>query len=164
MHPQLENIFDDAENRYLKPEELRYVTQYVESLPTRLEIYRTLRDQEIEIMQWVADQLQAQLPQEKPEDLERSIKNALLMLRYCGMGMLLNDETFVEKRFVGWVSQSIKVYNSEKIDTHLYRLLNQHLKQVLDANQMSILSPMLTRIQSSLLPHPEPMNGVAIGW
>lgn len=164
MHPHLETIFDDAENRYLKPEELRCVTQYVESLPMRLETYRTLRDQELEIMQWVADQLQAQLPQEKQENLERSIKNALLMLRYCGMGMLLNDEAFVEKHFVNWVSQSIKVYNSEKIDLLLYRLLNQHLKQVLGANQMSILSPMLTRVQSSLLSHSEPMNGVAIGW
>lgn len=164
MHPQIEAIFDDAETRYLKPEELRFVTQYVESLPQRLDIYRNLRDQELEVMQWVADQLQAQLPQEEQELLERSLKNALLMLRYCSMGMLLNDEVFVRERFLNWVSQSAKIYNTETIDKHLYRLLNQQLSRVLGSKQMNVLSPMLTMAQTALLPQPEPTNGAAIGW
>jgi len=164
MHPQIETIFDAAETRYLKPEELKLVTQYVESLPQRLDTYRNLRDQEMEVMQWVADQLQAQLPQEEKELLERSLKNALLMLRYCSMGMLLNDEGLVRERFLNWVSQSTKIYNTEIIDTHLYRLLNQQLSRVLGSKQMNILSPMLTMAQTALLPQPEPANGAAIGW
>lgn len=65
MPPQLEAIFDDAESRYLKPNELQLLSQYVDSLPVRLSAYRTLRDRELEVMQLVADQLQAQLPNEK---------------------------------------------------------------------------------------------------
>jgi hypothetical protein len=151
MHPQLEEIFDEAENRYLKPEELQLITQYVGSLPERLETYRTLRDRELEVMQWVADQLQAEMPQEKVENLERSLKNGLLMLRYCSMGMLLNDETFVKERLISWVSQTVKVYNTQAIDTVLYRLLNQQLSQVLSSKQISYLAPLLKLAQNALL-------------
>lgn len=164
MHPQLESIFDEAENRYLKPEELKFVTQYVESLPERLEVYRNLRDQELEIMQWVADQLQTQMPQESVENLERSLKNALLMLRYCSMGMLLNDEEFVQDRLLSWMGQTVKVYSTEKIDLALYRLMNQRLNQVLGTKSTSFLSPILAMAQNALLSAEEPANGVAIGW
>lgn len=151
MHQHLETLFDEAENRYLKPEELKLLSQYVESLPQRMETYRLLRDQEIELMQQVADQLQAALPQEKTEVLERSIKNALLMLRYCAMAMLLNDDTFVAERLLGWLSRTIQAYDSRKIDATLYRLLNQRLTQVFNPQQMSLLSPPLLLAQKSLL-------------
>jgi hypothetical protein len=167
MHPQLEAIFDEAENRYLKPEELKFVTQYVSSIPDRVATYRSLRDQELDIVQWVADQLQAQMPKETVENLERSLKHALLMLRYCSMGMLLNDEEFVKARLVDWVSQSVKVYHSQAIDSALYKLLNQRLNQVLGAKAMSFLNPMLMLAQKSLLQpesnSAESMNGVAVG-
>ncbi len=151
MHQHLETLFDEAENRYLKPEELKLLSQYVESLPQRMETYRLLRDQEIELMQQVADQLQVALPQEKTEVLERSIKNALLMLRYCAMAMLLNDDTFVAERLLGWLSRTIQAYDSQKIDATLYRLLNQRLTQVFNPQQMSLLSPPLLLAQKSLL-------------
>lgn len=151
MHQHLETLFDEAENRYLKPEELKLLSQYVESLPQRMETYRLLRDQEIELMQQVADQLQTALPQEKTEALERSIKNALLMLRYCAMAMLLNDESFVAERLLGWLSRTMQAYDSQKIDATLYRLLNQRLTQVFSPQQMSLLSPPLLLAQKSLL-------------
>ncbi|MBD1866211.1 hypothetical protein H6F95_02605 [Cyanobacteria bacterium FACHB-471] len=150
MHPQLETIFDEAENRYLKPEELSLLGEYVDSLPERLEAYRNLRDRELKIMQSVADQLQLELPQQKVEMLERSIKNALLLLRYCAMGMLLNDETFVKERLLGWLSQTIQVYDTRSIDAVLYRLLNQRLKQALNPRHLTLLSPMLLLAQNTL--------------
>lgn len=150
MHPQLETIFDEAENRYLKPEELNILGRYVDSLPERLEAYRNLRDRELNIMQAVADQLQLELPQHKVEVLERSIKNALLILRCCAMGMLLNDEDLVKERLLGWLSQTIQVYDTRAVDAVLYRLLNQRLKQALNSKQLSLLNPMLLLAQTAL--------------
>ena len=164
MHPQIDSIFDDAESRYLKPEELKIVSQYVESLPARLEVYRRLRDQEIEIMQWAADQLQTAMPQEKPEILERSIKNALLMLRYCAMSMLLNDGNLIQERYVAWIAEVNQVYKTDAIDKTLNQYLNQRLNQVLGAKGMSLLKPMLALAQGELA-QTESMNGMAaIGW
>ncbi len=151
MHPQLETLFEQAESRYLKPEELNLLNQYVESLPERLETYRQLRDREVEIMQAVADQLTDQFPNEDTAILERSLKNALLMLRYCAMSMLLNDDSFVKDRLVSWLSRTVQTYNSQKTDAVLYKLLNQQLSKTLNAKQISLLKPPLTLAQTTLL-------------
>jgi len=132
-------------------------SQYVDSLPIRLETYRTLRDRELEIMQQVADQLQAAMPHETVENLERSIKNALLVLRYCAMGMLLNDASFVQDRLMSWLSGSMATYNTQAIDIALHRLLNQRLVQTLTASQINLLGPFLKMVQSKLL-QPSPAS------
>jgi hypothetical protein len=163
MHPQIESIFDEAENRYLNPEELNTLGQYVDSLPERLETYRIIRDRELEIMQAVADQLQNEMPKEKVEVLERSIKNGLLALRYCAMGMLLNDEVLVKERLISWLSQTMKVYNTHSVDTTLYRLLNQQLNQVLNPKQALLINTMLGMAQDALLGQ-EPLTASALGW
>jgi hypothetical protein len=154
MHPQIEAIFDEAENRYLKAEELTMLNQYIDSLPQRLETYQMLRDRELEIMQPVADQLQTQLPQAKPNDLERSLKNALLALRYCAMGMLLNDETFIQERLLSWLSQKAQMHNMQTIDTALYHLLDQQLAQTLSPTQIGFLQPFLQLAKNHILNAP----------
>lgn len=151
MHPQIEALFDEAEKRYLKPEELNTLSQYVSSLPDRLETYRRLRDHEIEILQPVADHLQVELSNERVEDLERSLKNALLLLRHCAMAMLLNDEALVQDRLLGWLEQSAQVYKTYRIDSVLYRLLNQQLSQVLSPQQLGLIKPSLALAQTTLL-------------
>lgn len=150
MNSNIETLLDVAEDRYLKPEELTALGQYVTSLSDRLVIYRTLRDQEVQIMQPVADQLQAQYAQEPTEKLERCIKNALLVLRYCAMAMLLDDDNFVRDRISGWLTEVTQVYNTQAVDQQLYRLLEAKLNQTLPANQMSLLKPHLQTAQSVL--------------
>ena len=163
MYPPIATAFDETENRYLKAEELKSIAQYVGSVSDRLTVYRTLRDREIETMQWVADQLQAQLPQAEESDLERSLKNALLLLRHCAMALLLEEEELIRDRFLDWVLPTVEVYGTQAIDRHLYPLLNQRLTQML-GKQMNLLSPMLLKAQSALLPqNAESANGVAIG-
>jgi Phycobilisome protein len=151
MHSQIKTMLDEAEQRYLKSEELSVISQYVDSLPERLDAYRHLRDQELNMMQSVADQLQIQMPQEKVEDLERSIKNALLVLRTCGMGMLLNDESYIHNHLLNWLGQTMQVYQTKSIDTTLYRLLNQQLTQILTPKQMALLKPMLLLSLNTLM-------------
>lgn len=150
MNSNIETLLDAAEDRYLKPEELTALGQYVTSLSDRLAVYRTLRDQEVQIMQPVADQLQAQYAQEPTEKLERCIKNALLVLRYCAMAMLLDDENFVCDRISGWLTEVTHAYNTQAIDQQLYRLLEATLTQTLSANQVALLKPHLQAAQSVL--------------
>ncbi len=151
MDIKLEALFEEAENRYLATQELGVLSQYVESLPLRLETYRTLRDQELSIMQAVADQLQAEMPQAKTVDLERSIRNGLLCLRYVAIAMLLNDESYLKKQLDEWITKTIKVYNTQQIDAALYRLLGNRLAQTLTPNQMTLVQPMLNTAQNAIL-------------
>lgn len=151
MQSNLEALFNEAETRYLKAEELQLLNQYVSSLPNRIDAYRALRDREIDLMQWVADQVQGMLPNEKVETLERSIKNALLVLRYSAMGMLLNDETFVQEKLQGWLTQTMRVFNTQAVDTALYQLLDRRLAEVMTPQQTGLLSSHLARAKAVVL-------------
>ncbi|UZQ53033.1 hypothetical protein OOK60_10925 [Trichothermofontia sichuanensis B231] len=151
MHPQIEALLDQAENRYLKPEELVLLDKYVNSLPDRLETYRRLRDQEVTIMQQAVDQVQIEMPQVSTVDLERSIKNTLLVVRYCAMSMLLDDVTFIQERLLGWLSRNVQVYNTQAIDRALYRHLEKALTQALGPKSMSFLQPFLVTARDAVL-------------
>ncbi len=151
MHPQIETLLDQAENRYLKPEELALLDKYVNSLPDRLETYRRLRDQEVAIMQQAVDQVQAEMPQLPTVDLERSIKNVLLVVRYCAMSMLLDDATFTQERLLSWLSRNVQVYNTQEIDRALYRHLEKALTQALGPKSMSFLQPFLVMARDAVL-------------
>jgi hypothetical protein len=151
MNPQITSVLDKADNRYLKSDEIKLIGQYVASMPERLDTYRSLRDCELEVMQAVVEQLQVEFPQESEENLERCIKNALLMLRYCALSLLVNDETIVQHRFLDWVKPLSKAFETKAIDSKLYRLLNQQLSKTLSPKQMGYLSPSLSLAQESLL-------------
>lgn len=151
MHPQIAAIFEEAESRYLKAEELKTLSHYVDSLPERLEAYRQLQEKELDVMQVVADRLQDGFPQEDTQMLERSIKNALLMLRYCALAMLLDNEFFVKERLLSWLRSTQQTYNTQTIDATLHKLLNLQLSQALSSQQMSLLKPLLNLAQTALL-------------
>ncbi len=151
MNPHIAAIFDEAENRYLKPEELKLITQYVASMPERLDTYRSLRDRELEIMETVAAQLQQEMPQAPEALIERCLKHALLMLRYCALSLLTHDETLVQRRFVDWVGPLTRIYDTKAIDAKLYRLLNQQLSKALTPKQLGCLSPSLAFAQEAIL-------------
>lgn len=165
MHPQLNAILDEAENRYLKPEELAVLSQYVNSLPERLATYRTLREREIDLMQQVANQLQQEMPHAESEQLERCIKHALLTLRCCSMAMLMNDESLVNGHLTSWLSEMVKVYQTQAIDAAILRLLRQQLNQTLNPQQMAFLNPMLSLAHNIISgDQDENLTAAVLGW
>lgn len=151
MPSPIEAVLDEAENRYLKPEELKDVATYVMSLPDRADAYRAVRDNELTVMQQVADQLQAELPRAATTAIEHSLKNGILILRYCAMSMLLDDETFVQTRLLNWLSESIQIQDAGTIDAALYPLMIENLTQTLTSKQLTFLEPLLTLAQNALL-------------
>jgi hypothetical protein len=154
MNIPIADLFDEAETTYLTPETLGMVNQYMGSFPARLAAYRALRDQELEIVQWVADQLQVRHPHEPIALLERSLKNALLVLRDCAMAMLLHDKTYVQTHLLEWLSSTMSAYPTQPIDLTLHQLLNQRLSQKLEAEHWQLLGPQLSQVQTLLLQNP----------
>jgi hypothetical protein len=150
MHPTLESVFNDAESRYLNANELNIVGNYVESIPDRLDVYRILRDEEVNILQPVVDQLQKKFPTADAKRLERGIKNGILSLRACAMGMLLNDQGYVQER-IQWIKQTQKNNGLEDIDAVFYPLLEQQLNQTLGNLKMKLLQETFQQVRSALL-------------
>jgi len=120
----------------------------------------------LEVMQLVVNELQAELPQESVETLERCVKNGLLTLRYCAMAMLLNDETLIHERLLGWLVELNKIYATTHVDSVLFRLMNQHLSRILTSPQMGMLEPMLMVVQRELLDDvaAQSLTAVGLGW
>jgi hypothetical protein len=147
---KLDSLFENAEKPYLDANDLTLLSQYVSSIPERIAVYRILRDQEIAIMQPIADALQ-QRTQEPEEKVERSVRNGLMALRYVAMAMLLDDSAFVEGRLQGWLPEMVKAHETQALDQQLFQLLDQQLAKVLSPAQMNLLKPGLTKARELLL-------------
>ncbi|TAG70142.1 MAG: phycobilisome protein [Oscillatoriales cyanobacterium] len=128
MHPEIEALLDQAETRFLKGEELIAFKRQAAILAQRLKIYEFLREKEASIFQPIANKLQEKFPDEKEENLERSLKHWVLVLRYCAMAMLLNDRDFLEQR----LQTRLKELLSEQARALLQPFFDQAKSMIVD--------------------------------
>lgn len=147
---KLDTLFDSPDKQYLDANDLSTLSQYVSSIPERMAVYRTLRDQEIAIVQPIADALVQQAGHPEPL-VERSVRNGLMVLRYAAMAMLLDDESFVEERLQGWLPEMVKAYETQAVDQQLFQLLHKQLSKVFSPAQLGLLKPSLEKAQSLML-------------
>jgi hypothetical protein len=124
---------------------------YVSSLPDRLKLYKQLRDREIDLLQAVADQVSVELPNVTDAELESGIKNLILVLRYCSMSMLLNDESFLKERLLNWLEGIMSMRDMRRLNETLYKLLNQGLRQQFSPAQLALIQPLITSAQVTLI-------------
>ncbi|MDA0267940.1 MAG: hypothetical protein O2890_08350 [Cyanobacteria bacterium] len=150
MNPTLEALFNEPEKRYLQPDELNVLSQYVSSVPERIQVYRQLRDSEVQTLQPVADQLQQRFSQVPEAILKRSIQHGLLVLRYAAMAMLIDDPSFLTKRLQPWLPEMVAAFDTLVVDEALHQLLAQRLSSTLTAQQFALLSPALVVAQQLL--------------
>jgi hypothetical protein len=159
---KLDALFDAPDKQYLDASDLSTLSQYVSSIPDRMAVYRTLRDQEIAIMQPIADALQQQGGH--PEALvEHSVRNGLMVLRYAAMAMLLDNEGFVEDRLQGWLPEMVKAYETQAVDQQLFQLLQVQLGKVFSPPQLNLLKPSIEKAQSLMFNQRETINATLAG-
>lgn len=151
MHPKIATLMDEAESRYLKPEEIEAFKHYAVSIAHSLKVYEILRDKEVAIFQPIADELVKALPQTNQETIERALKHWLLALRYCAMAMLLNDRDFLQQRLLEWLKGLIQTHQTKEIEVKLYQLLQSRLKELLPAQGLTLLQPFLKQAEATLL-------------
>ena len=151
MIPKIQELINQAQDRYLATDETGLIDGYVSSLPDRLKLYKLVRDREIDILQAVADQVPAELPSVTDEELEVGIKNLILVLRYCSMAMLLNDENFLKERLLNWLEGIMSMRDMRRLNETLYKLLNQVLRQQFSPTQLTLLQPLITAAQVTLI-------------
>ncbi|MUL36851.1 phycobilisome protein [Gloeocapsopsis dulcis] len=150
MHPEIKTLLYEAEDCYLKPEEIKTFKYHVSSLQARLETYELLCEQEVVIFQPIADQLLKTFPQQQ-ETLERTLKRWLSVLRYCAMAMLLNNQEFLQRRLLEWLTELVQAHQTQEIEMRLYQLLQTQLKELLTEQQLALLQPFLEQAETTLL-------------
>jgi hypothetical protein len=150
MNPKLAALFDEPENAYLSPDELQALSQFVGSLPERIDFYRCLRHEEATLLQTVVDRLQQSFPQASEEQLKRCLQNGILSIRYAAMAMLTDDPDFVTKRLVSWLPDMIEAYDTRPLDQTLHQLIREQFAGRFSAAQMGLLTPGLDAAQRLL--------------
>jgi len=151
MMPKIEELINQAQDRYLASDELGLMESYISSLPDRLKLYKMIRDREIDLLQAVADQISTELPSVTDEDLETGIKNLILVLRYSSMAMLLNDENFLKQRLLNWLEGIMSMHDMRRLNETLYKLLNQKLREQFSPSQLALIQPLITAAQVTLI-------------
>ena len=151
MYPELKILLNDAEQRYLQSEEIETFKHHVASLAQRLAVYELLRDNEIAIFQPIADQLLADFPQQRHENLERPLKHWLAVLRYCAMAMLLHNPEFLQRRLLDWLTDMVQVHQTQAVDMAIYQLLQDRMSEFLSTQQLALMQPFLAQAGETLL-------------
>jgi hypothetical protein len=152
MQPTLSSLFDDAENRYLNGESLTELHRYVKSMPSRVAVYRLLRDNEVKIMQVVADRLSQEFSAKASvETIECTLRHGLLVMRHGAMAMLMDDAHQLEEKLFSWLRETMLIHDTTMIDRSLYKYLKQVLAKALNPQQMALVEPLFVQIQTVLL-------------
>ena len=151
MYTELRELLYDAEDHYLQSGEIEKLRENVGSLKEKLAIYKNLRNQEIDVFQAIANQLEKELSPTEIEQLPELIVNWATILRYVAMGMLLNSNEFIHRRILEWINPVIQAHSRVSLDNQLYKLLCLSLKQKLEAKQWQILQPFLLEVEQTIL-------------
>ncbi|MDX1977375.1 MAG: hypothetical protein SFT94_06845 [Pseudanabaenaceae cyanobacterium bins.68] len=146
MNPEFKVMLEQAQDRYLKTEQLAQLETYVGSIPDRVTLYRLLRDRELPILELVAFKLEADLTDAESKQLENSIKYLSLLLRYGAMAMLMQDLSLVKHRLLDWVNQIVTLQDNREIYQQAQTLLEQALTKELSRPQLDLLKPFLPHL------------------
>ncbi len=150
MQPEIKRLLYEAEDHYLKPEEIESFKHHASSFAQRLEAYELLRNAELAIFQPVADQLLEAFPQ-KQQEIELALKHWLSVLRYCAMAMLMNNPEFLQRRLLEWLVDLVQVHQMQAIETTLYQLLQAQLQEQLSDQNLALVQPFLAQAEDTLL-------------
>ncbi len=151
MNPDIETFLYAAEDHFLQPQELEGFQETVATLAQRLEVYEALRDQEIDIFQPIANQLEESFPNESQHLLERALTRWLSVLRYSAMAMLMNNPEYLQRRLLEWLTDIVQVHSMEDVENKLSQLLKARLAEMLSEEQIALIQPFLEQAESTLL-------------
>jgi len=151
MYTELRELLYDAEDHYLQSGEIEKLRENVGSLKEKLAIYKNLRNQEIDVFQAIANELEKKLSPTEIDQLPELIVNWATILRYVAMGMLLNSNEFIHRRILEWINPVIQAHNRVSLDNQVYKLLCLSLKDKLEAKQWQTLQPFLLEVEQTIL-------------
>jgi hypothetical protein len=164
MHPDLQSLLYKSQEHYLQSVEMKLIKHHVGALGSRLAIYKLLRDQELQVFQPVADQLQQLYPREEERVLEQCLLQWITVTRYAAMGMLMSNPEFLQHRLLEWLTDILQAQKTQDISNHIYELLQAQLRQMFSAEQLDMILPYLDQARASLVGVPSlPQIVVEVG-
>jgi len=143
----LENVVERSDGSYISSQDLLTLDRSIASWQMKREVYDLVQTQENEIIDRVLINFQEQLPalaQQLSEDiLNKCRRDLTLVLRYCAMAMLFQDEELLKDRLLSWMQNIMRALRHQKINNCVYQLLQQEVQEKLPQEQANLMLPYL---------------------
>jgi hypothetical protein len=159
MQKDFERLFHRAEDHYLQPLEVISFRKHLGLMQERLTAYRILRDNETNIFQAIADQLEKEFNDAPVPQLQQALLHWISILRYGSMAMLLSNPEYLQYRLLEWLEGMVEAHDLRAIENRVSELLKEQLQSLLVAPQYKLLEPFLVQADQTVLrqaPEPEP--------
>jgi hypothetical protein len=155
MNSKIGAIVHQSEGRYLHPDEMQFLQEYVDALPHRIAIYRSLQAKENALLDRVITKFQPMVPnltrQHGSLAWERCRRDLAQVWRYASLAMLLQDEDFLRDKLLYWLETILKSLKMRDECKPAYKLLLESLQFVLTEAESKLIRPYLLLAQSMLV-------------
>lgn len=118
MLTQLSRLALDADGRYASKEELQFLKDYVKTVPQRIQVYKTIRDNEAFLLEELHNEVKSadgsslfRGSQDVTAFFKRDQKH---ILRVASASMLCNDLDFLREGLLLWHRTIVKAFNVTK--------------------------------------------------
>jgi len=145
----LKSIFDSVDNRYLEPAESKQLLEYSQSIPERLTAVHDLQRHEASIAKELTDRIVDVYPKiaARIEGYEKTERDLLLILRYCGQAMLRNDPQFLNDQLLYWLKTMLQAFKlGENVLRDSYVWMKEISQTKLDAKSYALLEPYMNLV------------------
>jgi hypothetical protein len=153
MNNSIEQMFSEAEGRYLEPTEQSALTQYASSLEDRLAVMRAIQEHESAMIENSVKSMFAAYPDAKQKHKhvkEKATRDMTLVLRYCAMSMVRDSTDFLENQLLHWFRTIILSFEMQEMVEHSYEQLIEEAKSTLEAEHYELIAPYLEITHTAL--------------
>ncbi len=156
MNSLVMDLIQSTEGRYLRPDELQRLREYVEGIPKRVRIYQVLQSKEDEMVERVMEKFQAMAPNLSRRHgilaWERCRRDLKMVWRYCCMALLLNDEDYLRDKLLYWLETILKAFKMRDECQLAYKLMLDLLSAVFSPEESEMMRPYLLLAKTMLVP------------
>jgi hypothetical protein len=156
MNKTINEIFANAEGRYISKNEQQQIKEYIDSLEARFAAAAELESKEKEIVDATTADVMRAFPDltkkyEAPE--AKSQEDLSLTLRYCALAMIRNDQQFLDDALLSWFKTILSGLGfSGQFIKDSYTALVENTKQRVEPQTWELLEPYLGRVPGALMP------------
>ncbi len=149
MSSTLEKVWLEIEDNYILPQGQDTLIQFSRSVEQRLSALADLEKVEEQICNETADLIFERYPkvEKRPDGREKTVRDLLLILRYCGQAMLRDDSQFLEDQLLHWLRTMLVAFqfgNNCLADSYVW--LDQRCQHHLKPETYAYLKPFLQAV------------------
>lgn len=153
LNHNLDRTIAEADGRYLDPQELYPLEQYIQSYAIRLHTYQQLRDNSEKLIIYALRKMAQTYPELIQQYGQRCKYDMAEVLRYIALSILRDDETFFKEQMMSWLDTILVAYKRTTHCSTAYRHLQEAITASLPAQEANLIRPYMEIVTQSLQSH-----------